>query len=500
MEDSLTMGIRINTNTMSLTAQNGLKRTTKLLNQSLTRLSTGLRINSAKDDVVGISRSELLKSKIRAMDQALANISNGKATLSVAEGVLADLTEIAQEINSLAVQAADSTLSSSDRASAVSSLTSYLQEFSRQSKTQFNGVNLLDGSFIDKHVFAGIKEGDFISVNINDARSSALGKVAIMTASRLSAVTTNTTSTPLDLGNPSGVTIAGYLISTAAFSADGVSFADTDESAIAYVNAINSYTAQSGVTAQVVSNVVTFDYSSGATLASTMHLVINGVTVKSSATAYTNSDADAASVVSLINAKSGSTGVSATQNSTDNRIILTASDGRNIDIAVRSGNSATVSSTNVFGMTGGSQYRSIVYRGGFKLIADSAFQVQNATAEFAIADATYQIDENLTLNTVNFSTADNASSSLMIIEAAIEQLQSVRTSLGSALTRLDFAEAELTARQENFNSANSMIRDADIAAETAQYTRATILQQVGSTVLAQANAAPQIVLTLLQNF
>lgn len=494
------MGIRIHTNVMSLTAQNGLKKSSKLLNQSLTRLSTGLRINSAKDDVVGMSRSELLRSKVRAMDQSLANISNGKATLEVAEGVLANLTEIAQEIHSLAVQAADDTISTSDRDTAISALTDYLAEYSRQSRTQFNGTNLLDGSFIDKGLFVGVNEGDLINVNITDARSSAIGKVAIMTASLLSAVSTHYTSTLLNLGGPSGITIAGKLIASSAFSTDGVSYADTDESALAYVNAINSYTATSGVTAQVIANVVTFDYSSGATLDATMYLVINGVTVKSSTTSYASSDADVASVVSLINAKSGSTGVTATQDSTNDKIVLTASDGRNIDIAVYATASSTVVSSNVFGFTGGSQYRSITYRGGFKLIADEAFSVSGATAEFGVDSATFNISDTSTLNSISFATAENASTAITIIEAAIEQLQSIRSNVGSTLTRLDFAESELSARQENFSAADSSIRDADIAAETAKYTQASILQQVGSTVLAQANAAPAIVLTLLQDF
>ena len=493
------MGVRIHSNTMSLMAQNGLRKSQKLMNQSLTRLSTGLRINSAKDDAVNLSRSELLRTQVRAIDQALANITNAKSTLGVADGTLAELTEVAQQIYSLAVEAADDTLSSTDRTAVRSSLSTLTQEYNRLALTTFNGTYLLDGSFIDKGIQVGVKEGEFINVSVSDARTAAMGKVAIMTAQITTFAFTGESTSGLNLADPSGITIAGKLVSSAAFSADGVSNVDTDESSIAYVNAINSYTSQSGVTAQVLANVVTFTYTSTSSLDATMGLIINGITIKSSTTVYTSSDADVASVVSLINAKSSSTGVTATQDSSNDRVVLTASDGRNIDIRVTANSSsATVTSSNVFGFTGGSQYRTAVYRGGFKLISDAAFTVSGATAEFVLADATYNINESTNFGTIDFASAENAGTAMTIVEKTITNLQTIRASVGSALSRLDIAETELSSRQENFSSADSNIRDADVAAETANYTRASIQQQIGATVLAQANSMPEIALILLR--
>lgn len=492
------MGLRINTNVASIRAQNSLQRTTKSKEQALTRLSTGLRINSARDDAVGLAKSESLNSQVRGATVARNNISNASAVLGVAEGYLQQLTEIAQELRDLAVQAADATLSSTDRSTLTNSLNDLQSEYGRLStKANFNGVNLLDGTFSSKDIQVGSNKGDTIGVSIEDARKEAIGKIAVYTAQTRSV--SGSSIAALSFGDPAGLSINGSTIATSAFSSDGVtSGSDADESALAYVNAINSYSGTTGVTATVNENVMTFTYTSGDTLTSAQHLVINGTTVKDSTSSYSSNDAGVSEIVKLINAKSGETGVTATQDDTTDKLILKATDGRNITVNVA--NAGSTDGTNAFGTTGASTARAASYRGTFELTANDAFTLNGAAGEFASGDTlSVSLDSTTTLNNVSFSSASNASTAIAILDKVIEQLQDKRAKVGSIASRFDIADAELGSRIENLSSAVSNIRDADIAAETAEFTKANILQQAGSTVLAQANSSPQIALSLLQN-
>ena len=497
------MGLRINTNVASLNAQNNLSKNTKQLNQSLTRLSTGLRINSGKDDVVGLAKSESLRSQIRGGDVARSNITNGSAFLGVAEGFLSELTGIAQGMRDLAVQAADNTLSSTDRENLTDALNAQMAEYNRlTSQAKFNGVSILDGTFSNKGIQVGFNEGDQIDISISDARSATIGKVAILTGSTRSVQTTTASTTAIDFTGVSSLQIGGTTIAASAFTADGVSNVESSESAISYVNAINSYSGQTGVTAQVLENEQTFTYGTtdSHALIQTQTLSINGVAIIDSTGGALTDDANgAADLVKLINDQSSQTGVVASQDTAAGTIKLTASDGRNIDVLVTGANSAG-GGTNAFGLTGGSSNFVAGYRGEFKLTSNDAFTVSGASAEFATGGAiNVQLDNNTTLDNVDFSTAQNAGTAISVLDKVVEQLSQRRAEVGSAATRLDIADAEMASRVENLSAAESAIRDADVAAETAKYTQANILQQAGATVLSQANSSPQIALTLLQS-
>ena len=496
------MGLMINTNVASLRAQTALKQSTKKLQQAMTRLSTGLRINTGSDDVVGLARSESLRTRIRGIGQARANVNSASSVLGVAEGYLSQMTSLAQQLREVAVQAADGTLSSSDRSSLTDRFSAMMNEYNRlATNSNFNGVKLLDGTFSSKTIQVGSEEVDTLAVTINDSRSSAIGKIAIMTSAIVTFATTSINAAAMSFGDPSGLTVAGTTIATSAFSSDGVSYTDADESAIAYVNAINAYSGTTGVTAQVLANTVTMNYSNGTTLDATQFLIINGVTIKSTAVAYdTTSDNDVAALVDLINSKSSQTGVAATQNSGSNKLILTAADGRNIDMTVTtSGTNNTTVTANVFGALAASTLRQISYRGQYKLYSSSAFAVTGGTAEFGLADTTYALDSSTTLDDANVVSASNAGMALTILDNVLIQLQSRRASVGTTINRLENSEDELSSRMENLSSAESSIRDADIAEETAKMTQANILQQAGVAVLSQANTTPQIALQLLQN-
>ncbi|MCP5464799.1 MAG: hypothetical protein H7A33_07235 [Deltaproteobacteria bacterium] len=506
------MGLRINTNVQSLQAQNNLKKTTSTLNQSLTRLSTGLRINTGSDDVVGLARSESLRAQIRGIDVALNNISAGQSTLGVAEGYLSQLTDIAQQMRETAVQAADSTISSADRTSLTDKFSSLLSEYNRLADgANFNGVNLLDGTFVNKNLQVGADQGEQISISITDARSTTIGKVAIYTSQTFTAVSANTAGSAstsfTDPGAGLSFTVGTqtYTVGSSEYTSDGVSTVEASESAISYVNAINSVSGETGVTATVLANVVTIDYSGGTVgLSAGQAFILNGVTIKDTASTLDvtiGDDDDMSTLVSLINDQSALTGVTATIDTDSDDLVLTATDGRNIHIRTTA-NAVNSSGYGSFGITGASGNSQATFRGTFTVQAEEAFTLNDGTTGNQVAGAStasVTIDSTTSLNNANLGTSANAASAITILDNVISQLQSRRADVGSTSNRLDIAQTELQSRQENLSSAESVIRDADIAAETARLTQNQILQQAGVTVLAQANASPQIALTLLQN-
>ncbi len=493
------MGLRINTNVASLSAQNKLQQTTKKLTGALERLSTGLRINKGSDDVVGLLKSESLRSQIRGIGVAQLNLSNGSNILGVAEGGLAQLTDIAQQLREKVVQASDDTISTSDRTNISTATTDLLSEFNRLAlANEFDGVKLLAGNFISKLFQVGPKAGDTLSMSISDTKSSAVGRIAILTSLTITAQT-GTLATQL-FAAPDSIVINGATLGSTSFSSDGVSTVEASESAIAYVNAINSISGQSGVTALVNQNVVTLlTYESANDLGSQDILAINGVTIFHSA-AISASASGNTTLINAINTVSSATGVTATQVSSSSAIVLTATDGRNI--AVRLNISTGSVSGGVVGFGTGTAMLSTsaysLYRGTFKLVKDDAFVLTGATDEISTTTSV-SVGTGFALNTLNVATSTNATDGIFILDNVIRQLQTRRADVGSKSIRFELASAELATRNENLSAAESRIRDADVAVETAALTSQQILQQAGVTVLARANAIPQIALSLLES-
>ncbi|MBF0104349.1 MAG: hypothetical protein HQM16_03370 [Deltaproteobacteria bacterium] len=498
------MGLRVNTNVSSLKAQNALKRTTARLEQSLNRLSSGLRINTGRDNVVGLVKSEELRSQIRGIDVALTNISNSNSFMNVAEGYLSQLTDITQNMREIAVQAAESTISSANRNTLSTQFSTLLEEYDRLSqKANFTGVSLLDGSFTNRTLQIGASEGETLTISIDDARSASIGQVAKFTTLTKTAVSGEATATA-DFTDPAAtlsfnVDGTDYVVNAGDYADDGVSSVDADESALAYVNAINRASGSSGITATVNANIFTVAYGAGAGLESNQNIIINGVTVKDTSLAIAAADdTGAATLVSLINTKSASTGVEASIDTANNTIQLTASDGRNINIRF-SDNGDVGSTYNIFGITGGATNTQTTQRGTFDLVCENAFTITDTGSNISDSSEAVSIDTTTALAYADLSSTTNAQTAMSIMDQVVTQIQSLRATVGSTAERLDIAVAELQSRQENLYASESEIRDADIAVETARLTQDQILQQAGVAVLSQANAAPQIAIALLSN-
>jgi len=479
------MAMSINTNLASLNAQRNLSKTSGTLNNSLQRLSSGLRVNSAKDDAAGLAISNRMGSQVRGLNQAARNANDGISLAQTAEGAMQEVTNNLQRIRELAVQSANDTNSASDRASLNAEASQLIEEIERvATTTSFNGKVLLDGSFGSASFQVGANEGEQISFGMISVRSSALG---VGSGSSYSASVNGgvVTTTALTEG---GVSINGYQVG--ATTSDGVSFAFDDGSAIAKASAINAISGDTGVTATV--NATTRAVTAGSAATSTAGIVINGVTIDD-VVAVADARRNAGEMVAAINEVSGQTGVTAalTGDGTTGAYTLTAADGRNITVtATTLGDSGLTAITTTADVD-----LSSTSSAGITLGGDAAqITALNMTAGFSGANAT----AGAGVSSLDLTTVGGAGNAITIIDAALATIDSARGDLGAIQNRFESTIANLQNVAENVSAARSRIVDADFAAETANMTKAQVMQQAGVAMLAQANQLPQTVLSLVK--
>ena len=317
----------INTNIASLNAQRNLDRSQNLSNVALQRLSSGLRINSAKDDAAGLAISTRFDAQIRGTSVAIRNAGDGISLAQTGEGSLNNITTALQRMRELALQSANGSNTGLERSSIQEEVDQLKSEIASISKnTNFNGRNLLDGSFQNVSFQTGANVGETISVSIAKTTEATLG-----TAVTNGISSSTTTGTALASGD---ITINGFSVPAANAANDGASSASPEKSAITIAAAINSVADLSGVEARVNANFV--GGTSVASVSSTSGSVsINGTSVTLQGTGQAaNLAADLQSVAEAINLHSGETGVKAVVdlNNLDGGVSLVAEDGRNIQI------------------------------------------------------------------------------------------------------------------------------------------------------------------------
>lgn len=361
----------INTNIASLNAQRNLDRSQSANQTALQRLSSGLRINSAKDDAAGLAISTRFTSQIKGLNVAVRNAGDGIALAQTAEGALGSINENLQRIRELAVQSANATNSDVDRDALQSEVGQLLSEISRTAEeTDFNGRKLLDGSF--KASFQiGANAGQTVDVSISELTADKLG------ASKQSGVS----STGTDYGLANGdLSINGIAIQPSVATDDDKSIVDAGASGIAIAAAINRKSDETGVKAFVNKNEVNGSIMSTVGAGTVANIEINDVKFTLQATGNSNDVEKAATrkaTIEAINAKSDQTGVIASDGGNENGVILTANDGRNIVVEATGGNvttafglataTATAGTTGNAGLTGTSAG---VYEAGVTLVAD----------------------------------------------------------------------------------------------------------------------------------
>ena len=490
----------INTNVSAIAAQNSLRTTGLNQSTAMERLSSGIRINSAKDDAAGLAISTRMTANIRGLAAAIRNANDGISLTQTAEGSLASISDNLQRIRELAVQSANSTNYATDRAALHAEAAQLVSEIDRvASNSTFNGIKLLDGSYQDQalQVGAGNEANDRISVSIASAKSSSLG-VGGGSSYNTSITSAAVGATAMLSG---GLSINGFVVG--ASNTDGVSSTGSDASGIAVAAAINAVSGQSAVVATVQKTQLagtTVADGAQAALASGA-VLINGVNI-GAIEAAASPVARGAQMTAAINAKSGQTGVVATFSTTTGAVNLSALDGRNIAITATTGTTQTGTGLT---FTEGADVTTIT-RSTVKLASSNAAGITIAgitaasltasglTAGYSASTAT----AGAGVSTIDLSTAAGSQTALSTLDKAINSITDSRASMGAYQNRLTASVANLENSSMNLQASRSRILDTDYAKETTNLAKAQIIQQAATAMLAQANQSAQSVLALLK--
>ena len=400
------MALTINTNVSSLTAQRNLNASQSSLATSMQRLSSGLRVNSAKDDAAGLAIAERMNSQTRGLNVAARNANDGISLAQTAEGALGKVGDMLQRMRELAVQASNATNSASDRTALQSEVGQLRDEINRVAKqTSFNGTKLLDGTFSAATFQVGAGAGENITVAaLTNASASGLSNVVYGSA----------TSTAVTSGEIT--TLTEITDSSLSITVDGTAYTLGD------IKVARSASERLG---QVVEG-------------------INRLTSDTGVTAYLKPDA-----------------------STPDQYTI--------------------------------EFRSSKLDAAGAAVVVSAAGFSTATTGFTAADLAVSADSTAVgLDDLNVDTVEDAWLAIKQIDDALSQVNSSRATLGAVQSRFENAVSNIMIQSENTAAARGRIMDADFAAETANLSRAQILQQAGTAMVAQANQLPQQVLQLLK--
>jgi len=325
----------INTNINALGAQAALGMANSKQATAMQRLSTGLRINSAADDAAGLAISNRMTSQINGYAVAIRNSNDGISMAQTADGAMGQITTMLQRIRDLAVQSATGTMTSADRSSSqseVDQLKTQIQDIA--TKTNLNGINLLDGSAGNIQLQTGTNAGDTMKMSFDSMQTKDIGLGSRASLSSVGGLTTGGAGTANAAFVDGSITLNGVAVGASSTTTDNLSFAQNASSAIAKAAAINAVSSQSGVFATVGQTVAAGAVMGAATAGDSTSLVVNGVTTATIQLTGTK-ETDRESIAAAINAISGQTGVTATNSQDDNHgVSMTAADGRNITISI----------------------------------------------------------------------------------------------------------------------------------------------------------------------
>lgn len=522
--------MRINHNISALKANNQLSKTNRLLDASLERLSSGYRINSAADDSAGLAISEKMRTQISGLDQASRNASDGISVIQTAEGALIEVEAMLQRMRELSVQSANGIYTTEDRVAIQAEINQLNEEIERISETtEFNTMTLLDGN-IDRKSFSSnnsvslvslsdtVEVGDYAIKITQDARQ------AVIVGNGVVLGTGETTSSRVITEDEAGsININGETIHARVGDTVDEVFQKLRD-ACDNVN-INVFAKLAGEKPSTTDNQELAGYNSKA-LENGNNLVFVSREYGSDQKITIHCDKPKlSSILGLTVAGAEATGVDAkaeidaTKTKPDSLFENTAT------VSIR-GNKVTVSDRNNFKMV------FEVDPGTVKTVFVDAKIENDATAITPAVAPTEETDEAITVSVldagpmdlqiganegqimsvripkvtpqtlgvdkVNIGTSDGAQKAIGLLDIAINEVSAIRSKLGAYQNRLEHSISNLDVTSENMTEALSRIEDVDMAEEMAEYTQKNVLAQAGTSMLAQANARPQTVLTLLQ--
>jgi len=464
------MAISVNTNVSSLNAQRNLSKSGQGLATSMERLSSGMRINSAKDDAAGMQISNRLTSQVNGLAVAQRNANDGISMAQTAEGAMSESTNILQRMRELALQSANGSNSKEDRDSLQKEVTALQTELTRIAETtSFGGQQLLDGSFGTKSFQVGANANELINVSLTDVSADKIGgkfatKSEVGTAFGI--VATASTYGKSTIDQTLTITASGVAENVIIKSGSSVT------EAAAKINASDS-----SVLAEAVAKVdITVDNDTVGTL------TIGDNEIKVSG----GSDNLLSQLKDLGYDAKDNSGVIELNASGVNGVTLTAT-------AV----GTTAASINARGLTTATAMTdgdSATYTSALEFSASNSFAVANGGE---ITGAVAGVAADKMISEINISSQAGSQSALSIIDSAIAKIDSQRADLGAVQNRFGHTISNLANISENVSASRSRIQDTDFATETAQMTKNQILQQAGTSILSQANQLPQAALSLL---
>ncbi|MBU9223929.1 flagellin [Burkholderia multivorans] len=515
----------INSNINSLVAQQNLNGSQNALSQAITRLSSGKRINSAADDAAGLAISTRMQTQINGLNQGVSNANDGVSMIQTATSGLSQITSSLQRIRQLAVQASSGSLSASDQQALQQEVTQQIAEVNRiASQTNYNGKNVLDGSAGNISFQVGANVGQSISLNLTQSLSaSSLGAgvpqkgatLGTYTGLSLDATTgaawggtgpaTLTSINVISDGN-GGFTFTdqnnkqlGSAVQAALFSGTTTGSATNPTSlTLTPAGALAASTNAASQAASAAAAATTINTISGAnitqhgtgtdTAAGTKLGELTGLSLNADGTAYTGSGT--ASITSIQVYADGAGGFQFTLNGADPTVasnVFKAGDGTTQTAAIGTVLDSTTTA-NAISIVAGS---ALATGTGFTVPSS----LSNVTATTTAINANNVVKD---VSQIDISSSSGAAQAMEAIDNALATVNNIQATLGAAQNRFTAISTTQQAQSTNLSQAQSQIQDANFAQETANLSKAQVLQQAGISVLAQANSLPQQVLKLLQ--
>nr|WP_231612852.1 flagellin [Pseudoalteromonas sp. NZS11_1] len=513
--------ISVNTNVSSLNAQRNLSQSGSDLATSMERLSSGMRINSAKDDAAGMQISNRLTSQINGLGVAQRNANDGISMTQTAEGAMSESTNILQRMRELALQSANGSNSDDDRASLQKEVSALQSELTRISDTtSFGGQQLLNGDFGTKQFQVGSNSNETIGVTLNSTAAEDIGLTG------------------------KGFTLAAIAGFSGASEA-AKTFADTDSLSVTAGGKTNTIDLTTGMSAAdlagqfnstegvfgvgATTQVAVGNFATDTTGGDVVTLNVSGVEISATMAAGADNDAQVTALNGAIDSATieelAAKGITASVDPDSDLLVFTNTSGENIDVTMEiaeggtdtGGASGTVSAydgadalalgaVTTAPATGATASKTAIVTGRLDFsdaVLDVDFSSLSVTGAGTLNGATTSnaaLDTTTSLTSVanlDISTAGGSQSAIDVIDAALKSIDSERADLGAVQNRFDHTISNLANISENVSASRSRIQDTDFATETAQMTKNQILQQAGTSILSQANQLPQAALSLL---
>lgn len=501
--EDFVMALTVNTNIASITTQGNLTKASNAQTTSMQRLSSGLRINSAKDDAAGLQIANRLTSQINGLGQAVKNANDGISIAQTAEGAMQASTDILQKMRTLALSSATGSLSADDRKSNNDEYQALTAELNRISDTTtFGGQKLLDGSYGTKAIQVGANANETINLTLDNVSAKSIGSQQVKSVAV-------------------GATEKGVGANTITVTGNGqTKNVDIKEGDSAKVIAANLNGSIGGLTATASTEVkfaVDKTQFTTANPSANFSMTVGAVGGVGGQTVKFVGVTDTASLADQLKSNAAKLGISVNYDESNGGSLSIKSDtGENVEFSAADAGAAAALKMNVKG--GDGEYsttdivmdagtagppavpaKNVVVTGAISLDSAKGYSLTGAGVTGLFADTgTAVTSAKTSIAQTDVTDATKAQNALAVIDKAIGSIDSVRSGLGATQNRLQTTVDNLQNIQKNSTAARSTVQDVDFASETAELTKQQTLQQASTAILSQANQLPSSVLKLLQ--